>query len=130
MKAHAIVSISQALLETILENAKILYPMEMIFLLRGKKHEDLINISELIVPPLAIHGQGFANIPTHMLPIDFSIVGTVHSHPSGNLMPSPADLNHFWGIILMIAGFPFRDNMNVAVYNYKGERLTLKITKA
>jgi len=130
MKACTIVSISQTLLKAILENAKMLYPKEMIFLLRGERHKDLIKISELIVPPLATYGQGFANIPIHMLPIDFSIVGTVHSHPSGNLSPSPADINHFWGSILMIVGFPFTDNMNVAVYNHKGERLTLKITKA
>jgi proteasome lid subunit RPN8/RPN11 len=65
-----------------------------------------------------------------MLPIDFSIVGTVHSHPSRNLKPSPTDLNHFWGSILMIIGFPFANETNVAVYNREGEKLTLKINKS
>ncbi|MEM1575601.1 MAG: hypothetical protein QXF09_01570 [Nitrososphaerota archaeon] len=32
----------------------------------------MINISELIVPPLAAYGWGFASIPLHMLSIDFS----------------------------------------------------------
>jgi proteasome lid subunit RPN8/RPN11 len=125
--AQLTVSISQKLLEAILRHANMLYPKETFFLLRGEKHKKLIKISELVIPPLATYGQGFANIPTHMLPIDFSIVGTAHSHPSGNLTPSPADLNHFWGKILMIVGFPFM-NKNVAVYNHKGEKLTLKIT--
>jgi proteasome lid subunit RPN8/RPN11 len=130
MKGYTIVSISQTLMEAILESAKALYPKETILLLRGEKSKDIIKITDLIVPPLATYGQGFANTLTHLLPIDFSIVGTVHSHPSGNLTPSPADLNHFWGKILMIVGFPFADDRNVAVYNHKGEKLTLKISQA
>jgi proteasome lid subunit RPN8/RPN11 len=130
MKSNTAVLISKSLLDAILENAKILHPKETILLLRGKRQKNLIKISELIVPPLATYGQGFATIPTHMLPIDFSIVGTAHSHPSGNLKPSPTDLNHFWGNILMIVSFPFANETNVAVYNHEGERLTLKITRA
>lgn len=98
-------------------------------LLRGKKSSDVILVEELVVPPLAIYGDGFANIPLHMLPMDFSIVGTVHSHPSGNLAPSDVDFNHFFGRILMIVGFPFAGVQNVAVYNSQGERLRLQITK-
>lgn len=128
MKGCTIVSISRTLMESILESAKTLCPKETILLLRGEKRKGMIKVTDLIVPPLATYGQGFANIPTHMLPIDFSIVGTAHSHPSGNLLPSPADLNHFWGKILMIVGFPFADERNVAVYNHEGERLTLEIT--
>jgi proteasome lid subunit RPN8/RPN11 len=126
MKGYTTVSISQTLMEAILESAKALYPKETILLLRGEKSKDIIKITDLIVPPLATYGQGFATIPTHMLPIDFSIVGTVHSHPSGNLKPSPTDLNHFWGSILMIVSFPFVNETNVAVYNREGEKLTLK----
>ena len=128
MRGYTTVSISQTLMEAILESAKTLYPKETILLLRGEKSKDIIKVTDLMVPPLATYGQGFANIPTHMLPIDFSIVGTAHSHPSGNLTPSPADLNHFWGKILMIVGFPFADGRNVSVYNHEGEKLTLKIT--
>jgi proteasome lid subunit RPN8/RPN11 len=64
-----------------------------------------------------------------MLPMDFSMVGIVHSHPSGNITPSSTDLNHIFGIVLMIVGFPFIDERNVAVYNCNGEKLTLQITK-
>jgi len=96
-------------------------------LLRGKKSKGEICILELVVPPLAVHGHGFANIPLHMLPMDFSIVGTVHSHPSGNLSPSDVDFNHFFGRILMIMGFPFADEQNIAVYNSNGEKLQLQI---
>jgi len=130
MKTDVTVSISQELLQAIFEGARRLYPRETILLLRGEKKKNLIKISELVVPPLATYGRSFANIPLHMLPIDFSIVGTVHSHPSGNLTPSTTDLNHFFGNILMIVGFPFADERNVAVYNRSGKKLRLQTTKA
>jgi proteasome lid subunit RPN8/RPN11 len=101
----------------------------MILLLRGQKKKNEFKISEVLVPPLATHGSNFADIRLHMLPMDFSIVGTVHSHPSGNLSPSATDLNHVFGIVLMIVGFPFTDERNVAVYDRNGEKLTLQITR-
>lgn len=129
MGKNVTVSMSLELLDAIFEGAKRLYPRETILLLRGKKSKDSIRVLELVVPPLAVHGRGFANVPLHMLPMDFSIVGTVHSHPSGNLAPSDVDFNHFFGRILMIVGFPFADAQNVAVYNSNGEKLPLQITK-
>ncbi|MEM2083457.1 MAG: Mov34/MPN/PAD-1 family protein [Nitrososphaerota archaeon] len=127
MKSSVIISINKELLQAIFESAKQIYPKEMILFLRGKKNKNLINITELIVPPLATYGWGFASIPLHMLSIDFSIIGTVHSHPSGNLNPSTMDLNHFFGSILMIVSFPFIDERNVAVYDHKGQKLILEI---
>ncbi len=121
------VLIDKKLLQTVLEGARRLYPKEMVLLLRGKKKKNLVNISEVVVPPLATYGSRFANIPLHMLPIDFSIVGTVHSHPSGKLIPSTTDLNHVFGTVLMIVGFPYKDEKNVAVYSHTGEKLTFKI---
>jgi proteasome lid subunit RPN8/RPN11 len=129
MRNNIIVSINQDLLKAIFENAKQLYPKEMFLFLRGEKKKNLINISELIIPPLATYGWGFASIPLHMLPIDFSIIGTVHSHPSGDLNPSTIDLNHFFGSILMIVGFPFINERNIAVYDHKGRRLILQLKK-
>lgn len=122
------ISISEDLLQTIFQGAKNLHPRETILLLRGTKKKDLIAVTELVVPPLANYGRGFANVRLHMLPMDFSIVGTAHSHPSGNLMPSHTDLNHFFGIVLMIVGFPFENEKNVAVYNRAGQRLALQVT--
>ena len=130
MNASLTISVNKELLEAILEGARRLYPKETILLLRGRKNKNSIEISDLLVPPLAKYGRGFASLPLHMLPMDFSIVGTAHSHPSGNLMPSHADLNHFFGVVLMITAFPFRNKENVAVYNRSGEKLTLRVTEA
>lgn len=130
MNAGLIISINKELLEAILEGARRLYPKETILLLRGRKNKKSIEISDLLVPPLAKYGRGFSSLPLHMLPMDFSIVGTAHSHPSGNLMPSYTDLNHFFGVVLMITAFPFRNKENVAVYNRSGEKLTIHVTEA
>ena len=122
------VSIPRNLLDTILAGAKQLYPRESFLLLRGKKKKGVITISDLVIAPFATHGRGFASYPSHMLPMDFSIVGTVHSHPSGNIQPSSVDLNHLFGRVLMIVGYPFMDERCVAVYGSDGEKLTLNVT--
>jgi proteasome lid subunit RPN8/RPN11 len=123
------VSMSQELLDSIFEGAKRLYPRETILLLRGKKVKDALRIVDLVIPPLATYGHGFANYPLHLLPMDFSLVGTVHSHPSGNKTPSDVDFNHFFGRILMIVGYPYASQQDVAVYNSHGEKLPLQVTK-
>jgi proteasome lid subunit RPN8/RPN11 len=129
MNSNLSVVIEEKLLRAILEGARRLYPREMILLLRGEKKKNVLNISEVLVPPLATHGPHFADVRLHMLPMDFSIIGTVHSHPSGNLTPSHTDLNHVFGIVLMIVGFPFADERNAAVYNHNGEKLPLQIIR-
>jgi proteasome lid subunit RPN8/RPN11 len=128
MEAQLTVSIPRDLLDTILAGAKQLYPRESFLLLRGKKSKDIIIVSDLVVAPFAVHGRGFASYSAHMLPMDFSVVGTVHSHPSGNIQPSNVDLNHMMGRILMIVGYPFADEWCVAVYDSNGEKLVLQVT--
>ena len=128
MNATVTISIPRNLLDTILEGAKQLYPRESFLLLRGKKSKGVITVSDLVVAPFAVHGNGFASYSPHMLPMDFSVVGTVHSHPSGNVQPSHVDLNHMMGRILMIVGYPFADERCVAVYDSNGEKLVLQVT--
>ena len=128
MAKTAVVTLTAELLDAIFESARRLYPHETILMLRGKKSKDTIRIEELVVPPLANYGHSFASYPIHMLPMDFSIMGTVHSHPSGNITPSDVDFNHFFGRIMMIIGFPFKDERHIAVYNAQGEKLRLEIT--
>jgi proteasome lid subunit RPN8/RPN11 len=129
MDAKLTVSAPRDLLDAILAGAKQLYPRESFLLLRGKKNKNVISISDLVVAPFSVHGRGFASYPTHMIPMDFSIVGTVHSHPSGNTQPSSVDLNHMFGRILMIVGYPFTDERCVVVYGSDGEKLALNVTQ-
>lgn len=121
------VLIKKEILDNILKNAALMHPREMLLLLRGKKGKNEITITELLVAPLAFHGRGFTGFQSHMLPMDFSLVGTVHSHPSGALQPSLVDLHHSFGRIIMIVAFPYQDVSNVAVFSHSKEKLTLKI---
>jgi len=123
------VSMSEELLDSIFEGARQLYPKETILMLRGKKSKETIRITDLIVPPLASYGHGFASYPLHLLPMDFSLVGTVHSHPSGNKIPSDVDLNNFFGRILMIVGYPYKTIKDVVAYNHDGEKIPIQVTE-
>ena len=128
MEKDCIVYIDKQLLEEILESGRRLYPRESFLLLRGKKSKNTFIITDLLIPPLAVHGHSFTVAPLHMLPTDFSIIGTSHSHPSGNITPSAQDLNHFFGRILLIVGFPFSDQ-NIGIYDRNGEKLELQLTE-
>ena len=122
------VVIKKELLDMILEGAKRLHPKETIVLLRGKMNRDAVTVSDVLIPPLATYGKGFSSFPTYMLPMDFSIVGVAHSHPSGSLEPSVEDQNLSMGRVMLIVGFPYRGKENVGVYSRKDGRLSLKVT--
>jgi proteasome lid subunit RPN8/RPN11 len=124
-----IIQIPQHLLHTIYAGAKQLYPRESFLFLRGKKKKGTIQINDLILAPMAVHGKGFANFNPYMISGDFSIIGTVHSHPSGNIHPSDVDLNYFFGRILMIVGYPYEGENCIAVYDSNGDKLPLEIVK-
>lgn len=122
------VFVPKEIIQMIFESARSLHPRETIFLLRGKTRKDEIAISEIVIPPSATYGKGFASLPMFMMPIDFSVVGTAHSHPSGSLTLSIEDLNHAMGKIILVAAHPYRGVECLAVYNRKGEKLKLKVT--
>ena len=46
------VKIKDDLLKAILENARLMHPKEILFMLRGEKKKDCIIISDIIIPPL------------------------------------------------------------------------------
>ncbi len=115
-----LVFIQRSVILSLLEYAKACHPKEGILLLRGKASNDRILIYEVEIPPLAVHGYNFSNFPLNMLPIDFSIVGTAHSHPSGILKPSTGDLNNYYGRIMIIVAYPYSSEENVAMFDSEG----------
>ncbi len=115
------VKINWSVIESILSYAKSFHPREGILLLRGKVKKNEIILEEVVIPPLAVHGLSFSNFPLHMLPIDFSIVGTAHSHPSGILLPSIGDLNNFYGRIMVITAYPYASERQIAIFDGDGK---------
>ncbi len=128
MGSEAEVKIPREMIQMIFESARSLHPKETIFMLRGKTRKDEIAISEIVIPPSATYGKGFASLPMSMMPIDFSVIGTAHSHPSGSLALSVEDLNRGLGKIILVAAYPYHGKDNLAVYNRKGEKLRLRVT--
>jgi len=110
-------AIRKKTLEMILAASRDTYPKEFAAILR----EEGGVITELLLLPGTISGDVHAVFQLHMLPIDFSVVGTVHSHPSGSYQPSDADRNLFshFGRVHIIAGMPYSLS-SWAAYDHQG----------
>ena len=118
--------ITKKCLNLILESSKSIYPREFGGLLRIDE-EDKNTISEIILLPGTVSGNSHAIFRLNMMPIDFSIVGTVHSHPSSIPFPSDADLHLFrkHGKIHIIAASPFNyESWNA--FDYQGSQIDIK----
>ena len=117
--------IKEAALHFILEASKNFYPREFSGLLRGDRKKELIE--EVLVLPATIYGEGFASIHLSSVPIDSTIVGSVHSHPSPSNHPSLQDSIYFrkTGNIHLIAKPPYQSLLDVACYDRESERLDL-----
>jgi proteasome lid subunit RPN8/RPN11 len=118
-----LVRFTKSVADSILSYAIDAYPREGILLLRGKAEKDEILINDVLIPPLATHGRGFSSFPSIMLPMDLSLMGISHSHPSGSLQPSNQDLNHFYGRIMVITAYPFQSYSDIGAFNSQGDRL-------
>jgi proteasome lid subunit RPN8/RPN11 len=119
--------IKRECLEFILECAKSSYPNEFGGLLRvdiDKKHL----ISETVILPGTVSGETHAIFKLHMLPIDFSIVGTAHSHPSPSFHPSDADVLLFrkYGKVHIVVAYPFTFSSWKA-YDYNGREIDIRV---
>ena len=119
--------IKRRCLHLILESSKATYPNEFAGFLRvDPQMKD--TISEIVLLPGTISGDAHAIFQLHMLPIDYNIVGTVHSHPSGVPLPSGADLQLFekYGRIHIIAATPYTE-MSWKGYTFTGEEISISI---
>ena len=122
--AKKVVAIRRKTLRMILEASKDTYPKEFAAILRAEEGV----ITELLLLPGTISGDVHAVFQLHMLPIDFSVVGTVHSHPSGSYQPSDADRNLFshFGRVHIITGMPYTEATWQA-YDHNGTPRALQV---
>ena len=121
--------ISRSVVLGVMEYMRACHPKEGILLLKEKAEKERIAVDEVEIPPLAVHGSGFSNFPLHMLTIDFSIVGTAHSHPSGFLRPSVGDLNNYYGRIMIIVAYPYGSERDMGIFNNKGDSLRYELVE-
>jgi len=121
------VLIERAIVDSVLSYAQMLHPREAILLLKGKVDKHRILVNDTLIPPFATHGNTFSTFPLHTLPIDFSIVGVAHSHPSGALHPSVTDLNKFYGRIMVITAYPYQSEKNIGIFDREGTPLKYEV---
>ena len=119
--------ITRDCLSFICESAKSTYPKEFAGLLRVSDDEK-DTITEIVLLPGTVSGDAHAIFRLHMRPIDFSLVGTIHSHPSGSPHPSDADRQLFskYGKVHMIVAYPFTETSWKA-YDAYGEDIIMLI---
>lgn len=117
--------IKKEALEFILGVSGRFYPDEFGGMLRGRGDV----IEEVLVIPASTYGDGFVSTRLDMVPIDHSIIGSVHSHPVGDFRPSDADLRFFGktGFVHLIAKKPYRSLRDVAAYDRAGNRIGLEV---
>ena len=113
-------------LKMIMEASKSTYPEEFAAFLRAEEGV----IRELVLLPGTVSGDSHAIFRMSMLPVDFTIVGTIHSHPSETSLPSDADLELFrkYGWVHIIAHYPYELDCYTA-YNGRGEIIELEVVR-
>jgi proteasome lid subunit RPN8/RPN11 len=116
--------IDKEALEFILGASRSNHPKEFAGLLRAKGD----TITEVLLLPGTLSSSRSAMLKLHMMPIDPTACGTVHSHPSPNASPSSEDLALFakHGRVHIIATAPYSEHSWKA-YNNRGEEISLEV---
>lgn len=122
-------SITRKCLELIFESSKSNYPQEFGALLRVDR-VNKTTIIEVVLLPGTISGDSHAIFHLHMLPVDYSVVGTVHSHPSAVPRPSDADVDLFrhFGRVHLIIGVSSSGTVSWKAYDYTGQEVQMEIS--
>ena len=111
-------------LDMVNEAARGSFPNEFAAVMRAEKGV----ITEILLLPGSLANEHSATVTLHMLPIDLSVVGTVHSHPGPSNRPSDEDLRLFgsFGNTHIITCLPF-DMTSWRAYDYKGDVVKLEV---
>ncbi len=117
-------AITSNILQMIFAASRDSHPKEFACVLRAEGD----TITEILLVPGTLSGDRSAILRLHMLPIDLSVVGTAHSHPTPNATPSGADLALFsrYGPIHIIVGEPYTMNTWKA-FDRDGNVVKLKV---
>jgi len=117
-------AIRRKTLRMILAASKDAYPNEFGAFLRAESGV----ITELLLIPGTIGGKRHALFQFHNAPPDFSVVGTVHSHPSGVFHPSDEDLHLFskFGGVHIVTGRPY-DETTWGAWDNAGQPVKLDV---
>ncbi len=116
-------SIRQSVLDLARAAAASSHPQEFGAMMRLKGD----TITELVLLPI-VQGDAHTILYTHRLPVDRTIRGTLHSHPSPHPYPSDADFEFFesQGVIHVILGSPYGPD-DWRAYGHDGQPVSLRV---
>jgi proteasome lid subunit RPN8/RPN11 len=117
-------AITKEALHMINQAAQETFPNEFVAALRAEEGV----ISELLLLPGTLQGGDSAILQLHMLPVDYTVVGTVHSHPGPSNRPSDADRALFsrFGYVHIITCLPYNES-SWRAYGLDGRPFELKV---
>jgi proteasome lid subunit RPN8/RPN11 len=124
---HPIVKrVRRGVLEMAAEAGRASLPQEFASMLKVEKG----TITEIVLLPGTIQGDSHAIFQMHMLPVDRTIKGTLHTHPSPHPYPSDADFELFekHGMIHIIYGTPFGAD-DWRAYDHRGVPTRLEVVE-
>ena len=119
----------EAVVDSLLSYSKMAHPAEGILLLRGKTKKGVVEVSNVVVPPGAVHARSYSSFNWWMIPIDMTYLGVAHSHPSGHAVPSGQDLLHATGRIMVIMGYPYSSESCIGVFDHNGNRVPFEVRR-
>ncbi|MHA1732171.1 MAG: Mov34/MPN/PAD-1 family protein [Promethearchaeota archaeon] len=121
------IRILKHLAEGLCQHAHHYHPREFLGLLRVRGGV----LAEYLLPPGMQSSGNSAIFYSSRLPVDRSVIASVHSHPSGNASPSREDLHmfsHGTNFFNLIIGYPY-SLADIVVYDRRGNRLPLEIVE-
>ncbi|MGD2072397.1 MAG: metalloprotease [Candidatus Thorarchaeota archaeon] len=118
------INIESETLEFVLHACKNTHPHEFAGFLREKNNV----INEVLLAPGTLFGKSGSVVNRWMLPLDSSIKGSIHSHPSSIVIPSPSDLRFFsiFGAYHAIVGFPYSSD-SIHFFDRQGRSLQHRV---
>ena len=119
-----VTGIARDLLRTLLEAGKSSHPHEFAALLRAEGGV----ITDVLLVPGTTSNETSARLILSNMPLDPSIVGSVHSHPVHDLRYSAADLDMFGskGAYNIIVAYPYTERDWIC-YGPRGLRIDLPV---
>ncbi|MGE4275068.1 MAG: Mov34/MPN/PAD-1 family protein [Candidatus Methanomethylophilaceae archaeon] len=117
-------AIEEQVLEMINASSRSVDPNEFLCMMRAEEGV----IVELVLLPGTVSGDSHGIIDVWMAPVDFSLCGSVHSHPGPSNEPSDDDLQFFrhWGGVHIISCRPY-DTQSWRAYDSNGRMVSLEV---
>jgi len=111
-----------------LAGAKAAHPNEFICLFTGRRENDTIIIEDTLIPPGIMVSEEMSSFSDWMMPVLDGVIGTFHSHPGGNPLPSRQDKWLFSqkGGVHFIAAEPYAKK-DVFAYLGNGKRAEFEV---